>query len=150
MNIKPLSIYSNKKFIEQKENISFKGLWGETTRIIDKDPVLGVNTDYETYYYYPFLDEPLSQISEVVKNNTAAYIDYGNGSRYVVKECKVCTTLPFKEVHFDTYQIADASTRLTQNLRKVHFSVKDKYINNQGEQESAVNDAVKSKLNIKV
>ncbi len=149
MNIRSLNIGLNNS-IGSNKNQSFNGLWGGTTRLVDKDPVLGVNTDYETYYYYPYLDEPLSEIDNVIKNNTAAYIDAENGSRYVVKECKVCTTLPFKAVHFDIYRHADSSTRLTQNLKKVHFSVQDKYINNQGEQKSAVNDVIKSRLNVKM
>lgn len=135
--------------INNSRNQSFQGLWGETTRVLDKDTVLGVRTDYETYYYYPFADEFPDEIQEVVDNNTDAYFDEKSGCKYVVKECKVCMTLPFKEVHFNNYQKADSSTRMTQNLKRVHYSVKDKYINNKGEQESAVNPAMSSKLNLK-
>lgn len=146
MKITPLSINA---IHNKMNNKSFKGLWGETTRLIDKDPVLGVSTDYETYYYYPYADETSDEINEIIKNNTAAYIDYNRGCRYVVKECKVCTLLPFKKVNFDSYHAADNSTRLTQNIKKVHFSVRDKYINNQGEQISAVNKTIKSRLSKK-
>ena len=76
---------------------SFKGLWGANSRLIDKDPVLGVYTDYETYYYYPYADETDEHIQAATKDYTKAYIDESQDSRYIVKECKICLPLPFTE-----------------------------------------------------
>ena len=111
---------------------------------------MGVQTDYETYYYYPFSDELPEEIAETVDKNSDAYFDEKQGDKYIVKECKVCIPLLFKKIHFENYQNADKTTRMTQNLKKVHYSVKDKYVNNTGEQVTAVNPEVKNRLDIKL
>lgn len=146
MRITPIQHNFKPNTIQKSQ--SFQGLWGETTRLFDKDPVLGIGTDYSTYYYYPFMDESAQEVQEVVDQNTDAYIDE-KLNKYIVKECKICTTLPFKKVHFDNYVAADSSTRMTQNLKKVHYSVQDKYTNNIGEQTPASNSEMKSRLNTK-
>lgn len=148
--MKVSAIHNNYNF-QNSKSLNFNGLWGNTKRLIDRDPVMGVKTDYQTYFYYPYMDETQEDINKVVSDNTAAYIDDStNVSTYVVKECKVCTTLPFKKVHFDNYQAANSATRMTPNLKRVHFSVQDKYINNIDEQKSAVNEEMTSRLNTRV
>jgi len=148
MKITPINYSYNYSNIQTKSQ-NFEGLWGKTSRNTDFDKVLGVPTVRETYYYYPFSDETTERINQVVSENTDADIVEENGNfRYMIKDCKICTTLPFKEVNFDTYSAMDSSSRLTKNARVVHYCAKNKYITNQygNEQVSAANDAVAQKL----
>lgn len=121
---------------------SFQGLWGRTSvNPPDIDPVLGIKTHYETCYYYPFADESEDEIKDVVSKNSLAFVDDTvKPNTYVIKECKVCTTLPFKKVNFDNYYAATAKdVTYTSNNRKIHALVKDKYTNNNDEQIPAIN-----------
>ncbi len=143
MKILPVHNYNNTK------TQNFNGLWGKTTFLVDRDSVLGVTTDTETYYYYPFIDESQEDIDKVLNRNKTAYFDHDAGDRYVIKECKLCTTLPFKEAHFNNYKNADIATKLIPNIKKVHYSVLDKYLSNIGEQDSAINPVIAARLNTK-
>ncbi len=129
---------------------SFKGLWGKTTVTSDIDSGLGVNVVTETYYYYPFQDETVEQVKEIVRQNTSDYVDEkSRPNRYLIHECKVGMILPFQSVHFKNYQQARDVNNVYTNLKKVHFSVKDKYLNNTGEQISAYNENIGNILNKK-
>ncbi len=143
MRILPINNYNNIK------TQNFNGLWGKNSFLVDRDSVLGVTTDIETYYYYPFSDESPESINEVLKKNKTAYIDHNAHDRYIIRECKLCTTLPFKEVNFNTYKDADSSTKLIPTIKKVHYLVMDKYLNNTGEQRSAINPIIAAKLDTK-
>lgn len=147
MQITPVNYYSYSN--KQQKIQNFEGLWGKTTRKTDYDEAMGIPKIQEVYYYYPYMDESSEQIQKQIDNNTNAYIDEQNGnSRYQIKECKVCTTLPFKEAHFRNYSEMTKADRLTPNIKRVHYSVRDKYINNVygNEQKSAINDVVTQKL----
>ena len=60
---------------QQNKSTSFKGLWGETSVMKDKDPALCILSEQQTYYYYPFFDETQDEIRLAVEQNTNAYID---------------------------------------------------------------------------
>lgn len=141
--------YNNKPMVKIP---SFEGLWGKTSKNTDFDAVLGVPKVEETSYYYPFADETKAEIAKVVQENTKADIEEQGGSiKYKINDCKVCTTLPFKQVHFDNYRAMNEKSKLYNNMKTVHYSVKDKYINNGygSEQVSAINEKVAQKLDVK-
>ena len=122
---------------------SFKGLWGKTSKNIDRDPVLRVPAHYETYYYYPCADETQEQIHEVVNKYNKAYMDEsGDQSVYVVNACKVCTVLPFSLQALELYDKAQTCIDTPENT-KIHTYLSrssDLYKNlEEGQQISAVN-----------
>lgn len=144
--------YNSLKHNHQVNTQNFKGLWGKTSRNSDFDSVLGIPKIEETSYYYPFADETKDDVRKIVSANTSAIIDESDDSpKYKIKDCKICTTLPFKKVHYDNYAAMTASSKLYNNMRTVHYSVKDKYTNNGygSEQISAMNEEVAKKLDLK-
>ncbi len=141
--------YNNKQMVKTP---SFEGLWGKTSKNTDFDVVLGVPKVEETSYYYPFADETREEINKVIKENTKADIEEQGGSiKYKINDCRLCTTLPFKQSHFDNYRVMNEKSKLYNNMKTVHYSVKDKYINNGygSEQVSAINEKVAQRLDIK-
>lgn len=131
---------------------NFEGLWGKTSKNTDFDAVLGIPKVEETSYYYPFSDETQDEINKVVKENTSADIDETDGAmKYKINDCRVCTTLPFKKVNFENYTAMNEKSKLYSNTKVIHYSVKDKYLNNGygSEQISASNENVAKKLDIK-
>ncbi len=147
MKIAPVnySFYTNKN---QKLQ-SFEGLWGKTSRNTDYDEAMGIPIIQEVCYYYPYLDENPEQIQKQIEKNTGAYVVEENGnSRYKTKECKLATILPFTEAQFLNYFGFTISDELTQNIKRIHALLGDKYVNNiyGKEQQSAINEAVIQKL----
>lgn len=131
-------------------NTNFTGLWGKTTRKTDIDPAIGIPTVYETYYYFPFLDETKEDIENVQFAYNNAYIEDKDGtSKYKIIECKQCTTLPFKQVSFEeNYQKYEPSKRLTSSIKKIHKAAEKLFLNNKfgTEQVSAANKYVSARL----
>ncbi len=128
---------------------NFAGLWGRTSRSTDFDMSLGVPKVEDTYYYYPFIDETEEQIQNVRKENTLADIIQEDGyDKYIVRDCKICTKLPFKEANYLGYLAWTPDKKLTQKIKLVHYSVKDKYTTNEYglSQENAFNAKVSEKL----
>ncbi len=127
---------------------SFKGLWNKTSVSNDEDPGMGVFTNRETYYYHPFRNESINQISSVVINNSDAYVDT-ESKVYVIKECKVCTPLSFTKEQFEDYSNATINTEPTDMIKKTHAEVQDKYLDyHLGRQTSAVNKDVAKRLSL--
>lgn len=129
---------------------SFKGLWGRTSKNIDIDSVLGVPSHYVTYYYYPYLDETAEEIKEVVRQNSSAdMIDINGQSKYIVKFCNVCTTLPFTRKDFDEYYSAQQNNNVTMSA-KIHKYLEAlgcRFIDNKTDQQtSAVNPVFEKSL----
>lgn len=136
--------------LKQNNVQSFKGLWGRTTVTNDQEPAMCIFKNLETTYYYPFSDETEDDIAEVISHNTYAFIDE-TIPQYKVKECKVCTSLPFTQSTYEKYAASGQYTPITENLRKIHTFVHDKYITNElNQQQSASNKALASRLNVKV
>ena len=132
------------------KNNSFKGLWGETSVMKDKDPALCIMSEQQTYYYYPFFDETQDEIDLAVEQNTNAYIDdYAPEPIYVLKECKVCTRLPFTKAAFSNYIRTKNTENIEPEYRKIHTNVVGKYLNNNlGAQISAQNTAIADNFNL--
>ena len=138
--------------INQINNIyntqAFKGLWNKTTVNADHDKGMGVFTVRETTYYHPYSDETRDEIASVVKANSNAYID-NETNQYKIKECRVCTTLPMTKKDYEEYAAATNNTLLTEKLRNIHIDVRDKYTDNEwNNQKSAVNESVKHRISI--
>lgn len=134
--------------VQPKQNTnkmqSFNGLWGRNSRNIDIDAVLSIPTHYETCYYYPFKDESAEQIKEVVKQNSSAEMITEEGqSKYIVKSCKVCTTLPFSKAQFDEYsstQDLKSASDISVGIHKFLVKLSHRFIdNNQEHQTPAIN-----------
>ncbi len=148
MKISPLNYLMNAK-LNKIQN--FQGLWGKTSRTSDFDQALGIPKVEEVCYYYPFSDEAPSEIQSVVEKNTKAYIDESDEvPKYWLKECKVCTTLPFNELSYLNYATM-SKPKIQGKLRVVHALAKDKYTDNVygPNQCSAVNEQVGQNFNIK-
>ena len=147
MKITPINYSYGNSNIQSKTR-SFEGLWGRTSRTTDYDKTLCIPVITETCYYYPFSDETNSEITRVAADNASADIVDVNGStKYIIKDCRICTTLPLEKADFDTYKMLDASDKMTESAKIVHYWVKDKFITNgYGEQTSASNSEVTKKL----
>lgn len=125
---------------------AFKGLWGKTSVINDQEPAMCVFKNQETCYYYPFEDESNEEIRKVVERNSYANIDVIR-KQYKVRECKICTTLPFTKNAYQQYENAGLTTEVTDDLTNIHMSVKDKFTNNKlNQQTSAVNEEFRKNL----
>lgn len=150
MKITPLNYsYTNKMSKTQ----NFEGLWGKTSKNSDIEQSLGITKVEEVCYYYPFEDETAEDIQCIVEENTEAYIDESESvPKYKVKECKVCTTLPFNELSYLNYATLSPKAKLSNKVKIVHACAKDKYTTNEfgPSQESAVNEAVARKLDANV
>ncbi len=128
MQISSVNNINNSAVQKQKSNTrSFGGLWGKTSFITDYDPVLSVPKIEITYYYYPFDDEKQEDIDLITKTNSSAEIV--DNSKYIVKDCRQCYTLPFKESDYNEYIKANLSRNVKGKMRKIHYNVKDKYTN---------------------
>ncbi len=150
MKIAPLN-YTNNGNINK--NQAFQGLWGKTSRNSDFDQALGIPKVEEVCYYYPFNDETQEQIQSVIDKNTEAYIDESEDTpKYKIRDCRVCTTLPFQEVHYINYATLSPKSKLNNRIKLIHSFVKDKFVTNEygPSQESAKNDEIAQKLNLKV
>ena len=97
-------------------------------------------------FEHPYADETDEHIQAATKDYTKAYIDESQDSRYIVKECKICLPLPFTEDQYNEYKRAGLDTEITPDILKTHTFVQNKYLNNIGEQVSAVNSQLKPKL----
>ena len=129
---------------------NFSGLWGKTSRTSDFEQALGIPKIHECCYYYPFSDEKNEQIDKVVQDNKNAFIDQENGnSKYKIKECKVCTTLPFTEKQYTEYLDMDNKSLINSLTKKIHSFVSDKYTTNEFglSQKPAENDIISKRLN---
>ena len=101
----------------------------------------------ETTYYHPFADETKEEINRVVDKNTCAYMDESI-PQYIIKECRVCTTLPFSKKQFNEYFTANSNTEITPAMKRIHAFVVDKFINsNLDAQKSAINKNVSEAIN---
>ncbi len=128
--MKVSSVNNINNFNLQKRGIntkSFSGLWGKTSFRTDYDPVLSVPKIETTYYYYPFNDEKQEDIDKITQSNSSAKIV--DNSKYIVKECRQCYTLPFTEAEYNEYSTANLSRNVKGKMRNIHYNVKDKYIN---------------------
>ncbi len=131
---------------------TFKGLWAQTTKTSDYEGVLSLLKVTRTSYYHPFKNESANEINQVVNDNTKAYIeDNNNNARYIIHECKICTTLPFTQEQFTNYLNSGFDTRLTPTNKLINRYVQNLYINNgeSTEQTPAVNIAVNNKIKFK-
>lgn len=147
MNIIQVSNSFNYKI---NNNQAFKGLWGKTSHVIDEDKGMGAFINRETRYYHPFSDESRDEISSQINRNSSAHIN-SQECTYVIKECKVCAPLSFKEEEYKKYKNADKSTILTDRIKQIHEEVKSKYTNcERDKQISAVNDVVGSRLSANI
>ncbi len=150
MNIPLFNSFEN---LNVSNKQSFQGLWGKTSRSSDFDQVLGIPKVEEVCYYYPFNDETPEQIQSVIDKNTEAYIDESEDTpKYKIRDCKVCTTLPFQELHYINYATLSPKSKLNNRIKIIHSFVKDKFVTNEygPNQESAKNDEVAQKLNLKI
>lgn len=149
MKITPLN-YSNTNKISKTQN--FEGLWGKTSRTSDIEASLGIPKVEEVYYYYPYSDETQAEIQHVVDENTEAYIDESDSvPKYKVKECRVCTTLPFNELSYLNYATLSPKAKISSKIKLVHSYAKDKFVTNEYglNQEAAVNEEVSRMLDTK-
>ena len=149
MKIAPLN-YSNNLNINKTQ--PFQGLWGKTSRNSDFDQALGIPKVEEVCYYYPFKDETSEQIQAVIEKNTEAFIDESEDTpKYKIRDCRVCTTLPFQEVHYINYATMSPKSKISNKLKIIHSFVKDKFLTSEygPSQGSAVNDEIAQKLNMK-
>ncbi len=149
MKITPFYLNRN---MNQNKIQNFEGLWGKTSRNSDFDQALGIPKVEEVCYYYPFKNETPDQIHEVVSKNTEAYIDESEEiPKYKIKDCKVCTTFPFEEIHYLSYAMMPSKSKLSNKIKIIHSYVKDKYTTNKygPEQTSAVNEEVVKRLNMR-
>ncbi len=126
MKITPVNYSYNKS---QSKAQNFKGLWGKTSRNTDYDAALGVPKVEDVYYYYPFSGEKKEEIEEVKNKYTSAYVE--NNSKYRVKDCRVCTYLPFTKADYDGYSSLTDGSKLTKDDKSIHSYVQDKYVNNE-------------------
>lgn len=135
---------------------TFNGLWGKTSKNIDIDTVLCIPTHHETYYYYPYKDETAAEIDKVVKQYSSAFIDDSDErSKYIIKSCSVCTTLPFSQADFDEYHSSSEckDTPVNKGIHNYLSRVKYRYLNNMLEQQTpAINhvfdDLIKPKMDL--
>ncbi len=134
------------KYTNINNSQNFKGLWGKTSRNTDYDCALGVPKVEDDYYYYPFADESSEEIKKIHSENTKAYVE--DSSRYRIKDCKICATLPFNKNMYEAYTAIKDKKEITDNIQFIHYFVKDKYIDNEygNKQKSAVNDIVLNEL----
>lgn len=131
----------------QNNTPAFKGLWRRTSLINDKEPAMCVFKNQETYYYHPFADETEEDIKKVVAQNSRAYIDKEK-RQYIVKECKVCSTLSITKSDFEEYKKASYYSPITEKLKAIHMTVRDLFINNNlNGQTPAVNEEYRRNLN---
>lgn len=141
--------HSNFGNINKLQN--FQGLWGKTSRNSDFDQALGIPKVEEVCYYYPFQDETREEIQSVVEKNTEAYIDESEDTpKYKIRDCRVCTTLPFQKDYYLNYVALSSKSKLQDKMKVVHTYVKDKYTTSEygPKQSSAVNENLVQKLNI--
>lgn len=137
-----ISQVSNSYNIRQNQAQNFKGLWGKTTFLNDRDEAMCIFKNETTYYYYPFLNETPKDIEKVVRDNTFSKIDKEN-NRFEKKVCKVCATLPFTETQFNEYKKRTLSDGYDEEISRIHRFVQDKYTNSPlNGQESAVNKKI--------
>lgn len=134
---------------------SFNGLWGATSKNIDIDPTLGINTVYVTFYYYPFADESKEYINEIVQSHSNAYLDtpFGNQKpKYMVNECKICSTIPFSQDDYDSYyDETNPDADFTESKQRLHAFVANKFINHDyNNQQSAANEIFSKKARRKM
>ena len=147
-----ISALNHSNFGNINKTQNFQGLWGKTSRNSDFDQALGIPKVEEVCYYYPFQDETKEEIKSVVENNTEAYIDESDETpKYRLRECKVCTTLPFQEINYLNYASMSPKTKLQGKMRIVHAYAKDKYTTSEygPKQSPAINEDIAQKLNIK-
>lgn len=139
MNISAINQTYNMK---SNQTQAFKGLWRQTTASNDRDKAMCIFKNKETTYYHPFSDETKEEIDKVVKKNSCAYMDESI-PQYIIKECRVCTTLPFSKKQFNEYYSANSDIEVTPTIRRIHAFVSDKFINsNLDAQKSAINSNV--------
>lgn len=133
---------------------SFNGLWGRTSNNIDIDAVLGIPSHYVTFYYYPFSDESVEDIQKVVKENSSAYMKDINGqSKYIVRSCNVCTTLPFSKIEYEEYSSAGERTGTSKSLQihKYLSALCGRFIDNKTEEQtSAINPNFNKSLSVEI
>lgn len=139
MNISAINQTYNMK---SNQTQAFKGLWRQTTASNDRDKAMCIFKNKETTYYHPFSDETKEEIDKVVEKNSCAYMDESI-PQYIIKECRVCTTLPFTKKQFNEYYSANSNIEVTPTIRRIHAFVSDKFINsNLDAQKSAINSNV--------
>ena len=128
---------------------NFTGLWGKTTKPTpDISPVYFVPVATTNYYYYPFSDEKENDINELEKKIDRAEIT-GSGESQKIEsdDCRVLSALPFNQSQFEAYQKINENDELTNDLRKIHIFVQDKYLNREyGNQKPAINTIVAKRI----
>ncbi len=129
-------------------SINFQGLWRKSSQKTDFDKVMQIIRTEETYYYHPFSNETQEDIRNVVATNSSADIDEKSGNpKYIIHDCKVCSTLPIEEKDFIQYSQSSQTTRLNKLIKRVHKIVQGKYVNpDLNNQQSAVNEEISKRF----
>lgn len=129
----------------KNNNQSFKGLWSVHVSPPDKDEVMGLLRERHTLYYYPFLDESKSEITNTMNSHNA---DFFQNGRLITKQSVLCATLPFTKADYARYEAANENSEISPTLKLVHEHAKTKYKSIKEEHVTAVNDAVTKHINM--
>ena len=133
-------------FNQTIHNKNFQGLWRETRRKVDVDPILNVPQIRDTHFYHPFIDETEEEINNTIKKiNKAEFITENGNVKYYIRECRLGLKIPYTQKEFEAY--SKISTGFVGKKEKaIHEAVQGKYINSSidGEQKSASNPHIET------